>query len=49
VLDGRNCLDPLAVEAVGMTYEGIGRQVPVAAADDWATEAAERSRRVGVR
>ena len=25
VVDGRNCLDPDAVEASGLLYEGIGR------------------------
>ncbi|HVS28426.1 MAG TPA: hypothetical protein VHE14_02680 [Solirubrobacteraceae bacterium] len=26
VVDGRNMLDPAAVTAAGLTYEGIGRQ-----------------------
>ena len=25
VIDGRNALDPTAVRAAGLTYEGIGR------------------------
>jgi UDPglucose 6-dehydrogenase len=25
VIDGRNCVDPAAVEAAGLAYEGIGR------------------------
>jgi UDPglucose 6-dehydrogenase len=25
VIDGRNCVDPEAVQAAGLTYEGIGR------------------------
>jgi UDPglucose 6-dehydrogenase len=25
VVDGRNALDPVAVRAAGLTYEGIGR------------------------
>ena len=27
VIDGRNFLDPAAVRAAGLTYEGIGREV----------------------
>ena len=29
VIDGRNVLDPDAMRALGFTYEGVGRPMPV--------------------